>query len=133
MPRSLKLRPDCIPTIKSTLLRNGFPSQRILAEHLEIAQSTVSSFLNGKPVDYLNFLELCRVLGQQWQDIADLESQAFSETAAIAKVTIAIAFPPELHELAIQLQQALTPVGQAMLQPIPGSYSTVTTTGKPIS
>src|SRR3712207_7539285 len=68
MPRSLKLRPDCIPTIKSTLLRNGFPSQRILAEHLEIAQSTVSSFLNGKPVDYLNFLELCRVLGQEWQD-----------------------------------------------------------------
>jgi len=84
MPRSLKIRPDRIPTIKSTLLRNGFPSQRILAEHLEIAQSTVSSFLNGKPVDYLNFLELCRVLGQEWQDIADLEGQTSSETSAIA-------------------------------------------------
>jgi hypothetical protein len=91
MRRSLKLRPDCIPTIKSTLLRNGFPSQRILAEHLEIAQSTVSSFLNGKPVDYLNFLELCRVLGQEWQDIADLEGQTSSETAAIARATVAIA------------------------------------------
>jgi hypothetical protein len=115
MPRSLKIRPDRIPTIKSTLLRNGFPSQRILAEHLEIAQSTVSSFLNGKPVDYLNFLELCRVLGQEWQDIADLEGQASSETSVIAKATIAIAFPPNLRELAMQLQQALTPVGHVML------------------
>jgi hypothetical protein len=121
MPRALKIRPDCIPTIKSTLLRNGFPSQRILAEHLEIAQSTVSSFLNGKPVDYLNFLELCRVLGQEWQDIADLEGQTSSETAAIAKATVAIcadapnvataslsqqrfaiAFSPNLRELAMQ-------------------------------
>lgn len=41
--------------------------------------------LNPQPAasSTLNFLELSRALGQEWQDIADLEGQASSETAAI--------------------------------------------------
>ena len=72
MPRSLKIHPQYIPAVKSSLLRNGFLSQKILAEDLGIAQSTVSNFLNGKPVDYANFLEICQALGQEWRNIADL-------------------------------------------------------------
>lgn len=72
MPRSLRVRPRYLTHVKATLLRNGFPSQKLLAEALGISQSTVSNFLNGKPVDYANFVEICQVLSQEWRDLADL-------------------------------------------------------------
>ena len=73
MPRSLVVRADCIARIKASLLRNGFPSQKILAENLGLSQSTVSNFLNGRPVDFINFHELCIALGQEWREVASLE------------------------------------------------------------
>jgi DNA-binding Xre family transcriptional regulator len=122
MPRSLRLRLKCIPAVKSSLLRNGFPSQKILAEDLGIAQSTVSHFLNGKPVDYANFIEICRGLAQEWRDIADFEDGSDSvETQSIsAKIAIlfvgvapvgagfANARSNPNHTLIQQLHQALT-------------------------
>jgi transcriptional regulator with XRE-family HTH domain len=122
MPRSLRLRLQYIPTVKSSLLRNGFPSQKILAEDLGIAQSTVSHFLNGKPVDYANFIEICRGLAQEWRDIADFEDGSDSvETQSIsAKIAIlfvgvapvgagfANARSNPNHTLIQQLHQALT-------------------------
>lgn len=111
MPRSLRVREDYIPKVKSSLLRNGFPSQRLLAEHLEIAQSTVSNFLNGIPVDLRNFLEICRVLGQEWRDIANLHEEPPEEEPSNVRVKVAIAdCCPELN-LATQLQQGLRDAG----------------------
>ncbi|HLO50124.1 MAG TPA: AAA-like domain-containing protein [Kamptonema sp.] len=114
MPRSLRVREGCIPAVKSSLLRNGFPSQKILAEDLGIAQSTVSNFLNGKPVDYANFAEICRVLGQEWRDIADLEDNSQLESPQLkrAKVAMPAAGVAAVHSLnnnnlAQYLQQAL--------------------------
>jgi transcriptional regulator with XRE-family HTH domain len=103
MPRSLRLRLQYIPAVKSSLLRNGFPSQKILAEDLGIAQSTVSHFLNGKPVDYANFIEICRGLGQEWRDIADFETECESVeiqsiAAKIAKIAILFEGFPTLRE-----------------------------------
>ncbi len=57
MGRSLKVSPGCIEQVKSALGRNGFSSQKALAEELGISLSTVKSFLAGKPVDYINFEE----------------------------------------------------------------------------
>lgn len=71
MTRSLKVSPPYIEQLKLAVQRNGFPRQRELAEDLQLSLSTVSNFLNGRPVDYLNFLELCDRLGQDWQEIAD--------------------------------------------------------------
>lgn len=72
MPRSVRVRFELISEVKSALLRNGYVRQTDLAEYLQISQSTISSFLNGRPVDYLNFLEVCRALGLEWQKLADL-------------------------------------------------------------
>jgi transcriptional regulator with XRE-family HTH domain len=72
MPRSVKVRPEFISQVKSALPRNGYIRQTDLAEYLQISQSTISSFLNGRPVDYLNFREICRALDLEWQNIADL-------------------------------------------------------------
>ena len=111
MPRSLRLRLQSIPAVKSCLLRNGFPSQKILAEDLGIAQSTVSHFLNGKPVDYANFIEICRGLGQEWRDIADFEAQFPPDEVLSISAKIAIARSHPNNTLVQQLQQALTAAG----------------------
>jgi AAA-like domain len=73
MPRSLRVRPDCISKVKLALSRNGFPSQRSLAEDVGFALATVSNFLTGKPVDYTTFEELCRKLGLNWREISTVE------------------------------------------------------------
>ena len=108
MPRSLRLRLKCIPAVKSSLLRNGFPSQKILAEDLGIAQSTVSHFLNGKPVDYANFIEICRGLNQEWRDIADFELESLPDEVLPRSAKIAIAQSSPNNTLFQQLHQALT-------------------------
>jgi DNA-binding Xre family transcriptional regulator len=76
MPRSLRVRQDYINKVKLALSRNGFPSQRSLAEDVGFALATVSNFVTGKPVDYTTFEELCRKLGLNWQEISTLETFA---------------------------------------------------------
>ncbi|MEG4270735.1 MULTISPECIES: AAA-like domain-containing protein [unclassified Microcoleus] len=118
MPRSLRVREECIRAVKSCLLRNGFPSQKILAEDLGMAQSTVSHFLNGKPVDYANFIEICRGLGQEWRDLADFDANSESDEVLLVRAKVAIVFEGDPKEsprrrstsnntLSQQLHQAL--------------------------
>ena len=73
MPRSLKVHPEYINQVKSAVKRNGYPRQKDLAEDLEISLATVNNFLNGKAVDYLNFIEICQRLAQDWQTIAEFD------------------------------------------------------------
>lgn len=70
--RSLRVAPEYLEKVKSAVQRNKFPSQKALAIELGIALSTVSNFLNGKPVDFLNFTEICEKLGLDWQAIAQI-------------------------------------------------------------
>ncbi|NET60528.1 MAG: hypothetical protein F6K47_31635 [Symploca sp. SIO2E6] len=72
MPRSLKVRQELVDKVKLAVRRNGFPSQRSLAEDVGFALATVSNFLTGKPVDYVTFEELCHKLALSWRDVADL-------------------------------------------------------------
>jgi hypothetical protein len=86
MGRSLKVSPGCIEQVKSALGRNGFPTQKALAEELEISLSTVKSFLTGRPVDYINFLEISERLGYEWRNIVHIDETIpkpiFEETSA---------------------------------------------------
>lgn len=108
MPRSIRLREELIPVVKSSLLRNGFPSQKILAEDLGISQSTVSNFLNGRPVDYANFVEICRILAQEWRNIADFEDNNSLDVISDAKVSVLISDRACNSSLAQYLQQAIS-------------------------
>ncbi|GET35530.1 NB-ARC domain-containing protein [Microseira wollei] len=72
MPRSLKVRTEYIGKVKLAVRRNGFPSQRELAEDLRLALCTVSNFLTGKPVDRAIFEEICQKLSLNWKEIADV-------------------------------------------------------------
>jgi transcriptional regulator with XRE-family HTH domain len=60
-----------IPTVKQALYRR-FYRQIDLAEALKLSRSTVYSYLNGKPVSYLNFIEISERLELDWQAIAIL-------------------------------------------------------------
>jgi transcriptional regulator with XRE-family HTH domain len=84
MPRSVRVRREFISEVKSALPRNGYIRQTDLAEHLQISQSTISSFLNGKAVDYLNFREICRALGLEWENIADLTVESGKDISPLA-------------------------------------------------
>ena len=73
MSRSLKVSDKHIAKVKLALKRNRFARQQDLAEQLGLSLSTVSNFLNGRSVDYLNFLEISDKLGLDLQEIADFE------------------------------------------------------------
>ncbi|MDZ8237329.1 MAG: hypothetical protein RMZ69_09185 [Nostoc sp. ChiQUE01a] len=47
-------------------------NKKALALDLGIARSTVHNFFSSKPIDRLNFEEICKRLGLDWEDIADI-------------------------------------------------------------
>ncbi|QSV56654.1 MAG: helix-turn-helix transcriptional regulator [Dolichospermum sp. UKL201] len=69
MPRSLKVRHDCIAKVKLAVTDNGYRKQRVLARDTGLSLSTISNLLTGKPVSYTSFEELCRKLNLDWQEI----------------------------------------------------------------
>lgn len=71
MPRSLKVRQEFLQLVNAALRRNAYFSQRALAEDLNLALSTVSNFLRGKPVDRAVFHELCEKLRLDGQSIVE--------------------------------------------------------------
>jgi DNA-binding Xre family transcriptional regulator len=73
MPRSLRVQENCIDRVRLALNRNGFPSQRSLAEDVGFALATVNKFLTGKAVDYTTFEELCRKLELDWREISTVD------------------------------------------------------------
>lgn len=75
MSRSLKVHEGCISKVKASLKRGGYPRQKDLAEELAMSLSTIGNFLNGKPVDVLNFQEICNKLGLDWSDLACLDEE----------------------------------------------------------
>lgn len=85
MGRSLRVSPGCIEQVKSAVGRNGFPTQKALAEALEIGLSTIKKFLTGQPVDYSYFLEISGRLGYEWRKIVHIDEtipkHIFEETS----------------------------------------------------
>ena len=69
MPRSLKVRHDCIAKVQLAVTNNGYRNQRVLARDIGLSLSTISNFLTGKPVSYASFEQLCHILNLDWQEI----------------------------------------------------------------
>jgi WD40 repeat protein/transcriptional regulator with XRE-family HTH domain/GTPase SAR1 family protein len=80
MSRSLKIRKKCIEPVKMAVRRNGFLSQRALADDAGLSLATVSNFLTGKPVDHATFVELCQRLALDCEEIAELDVAVSSQT-----------------------------------------------------
>ena len=69
MSRSLRVAPQMLERVKQALAPAGFSSQIALAEEVGLGQSTIKSFLNGRPVDRLNFIEIATRLNLDWNEI----------------------------------------------------------------
>lgn len=75
MSRSLKVHPDFISQVKLAVKRAGYPRQKDLADELQMSLATISNYLNGRPVDNLNFQEISERLAQEWKEIADFQHE----------------------------------------------------------
>jgi hypothetical protein len=75
MSRSIRVAQHHLTKVKSALKRNGYPSQQALADAVELSLPTVKNFLNGKPVDYQNFVAISEKLGLDWQAIAYIQEE----------------------------------------------------------
>jgi DNA-binding Xre family transcriptional regulator len=87
MPRSVRLRKDSIGRVQ-TIVHNNFYNQNDLAAELGFAQSTVSNFINSKPVDRRIFQDICAKLGiGDWRTIAEVP-QSTGATPAPTNISI---------------------------------------------
>lgn len=73
MTRSLWVSDKYLEKVKLSL-RGNFPNQKALSEAVGLAPATVNNFFTGKPIDRLNFEEICNQLGLQWREVADLSN-----------------------------------------------------------
>ncbi|MEM6597947.1 MAG: NB-ARC domain-containing protein [Cyanobacteria bacterium P01_C01_bin.69] len=91
MPRSIKVQAGYSDTLRIAIKRNGFLTQRALAERAGYSLATVKKFLGCKPVDFATFTELCETLNLDWEEIADLGDNAppKSNQAAATKAVAA--------------------------------------------
>jgi len=100
MSRSLKVRQACIDQVKLAVRRSGFPTQRALAEDVQLSLATISNFLTGRPVDRATFLELCEKLSLDVGAIADSDSDpndSFSQrTLAAIVFTDVVSFTQQI-------------------------------------
>lgn len=63
---SLQLNSEWIPKVEESLATQQL-TQRSLAEKLEISRSSVSKFINCKPIALNTFIRLCQELNLDWQ------------------------------------------------------------------
>ena len=129
MPRSLKVRTECIDKVKSAVWRNGFSRQEDLAEELGVSLATVGKFLNGGPVSIANFKEICFKLGLDWQEIADLDptpevidsDHEPNEEPDVDSAKVLLSNHSQDLTFAQQLREALEATGQAVCMTEDGS------------
>ena len=74
MARSVTLRKDKQEKVQQRISGEFF-SQQDFAEDLGIAASTISNFVNCKPVDRRYFIQICEKLSLNWRDYAVLPNQ----------------------------------------------------------
>jgi transcriptional regulator with XRE-family HTH domain len=99
MPRSVRLRLDAMCKVQ-TLVHHNFYCQNDLADELGFAQSTISNFINGKPVDRRKFQEICEKLGiEDWRALAEVPqpAPALTPTPSNSPAPLAI-YPIDLPE-----------------------------------
>ena len=123
MGRALKVQLDKIDYVKSRLGIKGYPSQRALAIELGLSRATVSNYLNGKPVDYLNFVEISEKLGLSWLEIS-LQDEPIKKDGILVKNKV-FALNREIKvdfkDLFKALTKALVDLRLGNFQKIPGN------------
>jgi WD40 repeat protein/transcriptional regulator with XRE-family HTH domain len=87
--RSLRIASDKTEEVLASLPIRGFARQQDLADRLTLSRDTISRFLKGQPIDTSNFMEICSVLGFEWQMVAEFSNKrGESQSSKIDKTLI---------------------------------------------
>lgn len=75
MPKSYSVHPKYIQAVQSIWKRKSEGHEQKLADELGLSLPIVHLFLKGRPINGLNFLEICQTIGLNWRKVAGLELQ----------------------------------------------------------
>ena len=70
MGRGLVASSEGCKRARSILKARNLTQQRF-SEQIGLSYTTINNFLNAKPVDRINFEEICKFLDLNWEDIAE--------------------------------------------------------------
>lgn len=105
--RSLQVRPDMIEQVKLAVRTGRVGSQRVLAEMANVSLATVSNFLNGKPVDSQNFINICQKLALNWQELVNLYSDTASKNLSVSPNFSSVEENTKIESVASQYSEIL--------------------------
>ncbi|MBD2458720.1 AAA-like domain-containing protein [Nostoc sp. FACHB-87] len=95
-----RVRQDCINKVKAAnktaMMKMGKKNQETFAHAIEIAPSTLSSFLNGKNVALGTFLQICQNLDLNWEDIADRPNNPITPPVRQSSITSISILSPDM-------------------------------------
>ncbi|MBD2435423.1 AAA-like domain-containing protein [Nostoc sp. FACHB-110] len=95
-----RVRQDCINKVKdankTAMMKMGKKNQETFAHAIEIAPSTLSSFLNGKNVALGTFLQICQNLDLNWEDIADRPNNPITPQVPQSSTTSILILSPDM-------------------------------------
>ncbi len=115
MGRSLQIQSTEFERVKLALKQQGYARQQDLAEELQLSRSTLSNYLNGRPVDQLNFMEISDALQLDWQAIADLTADLSSDLSD-AVVLAGVNEPEEFEPFVYVERDGVDAIALAVLQ-----------------
>ncbi|HEY9653490.1 MAG TPA: GAF domain-containing protein [Coleofasciculaceae cyanobacterium] len=75
MSKSYTVHPQYLQAVQSIWKRKSAGHEQKLADELGLSLPIVHLFLKGRPINGLNFLEICQTLGLNWRKVAGLELQ----------------------------------------------------------
>ncbi len=83
MPKTLSVHPKYIQAVEQAWRYKSNGQEQELAEQLGRSLPIVINnlFLKGQPVNQLNFLQICQLLGLDWREVAGLQGQESSLTS----------------------------------------------------
>ena len=118
MGRSIKVSPKYIEKVKLAIKRKGYPSQGSFAINIGFSRATVTNFLNGRPVDFGTFEEICRHLDLDWQEIVDVDLHSIDSPPGNDEVNLQkIELNPHTSEYYIERPPVETRCHQEVIQP----------------
>lgn len=106
MARGLVASPEGTKRARKILKAKNLTQQRF-AEEVGLSYTTINNFLNGKPVDRLNFEEICNFLDLNWKEIAIFNEEPDSITQLWQKLQ-AIGSPTEKMGLVLTKTETLS-------------------------
>jgi len=89
MSKSFSVYPKYLQEVNLAWKRKSDGREKDLANELgsSLYLVIVNLFLKGEPVNRLNFIEICQILGLNWREIAGLEAQTSQFSCSVVEVT----------------------------------------------